>query len=296
MQGSQSVKSPYNKLRIDPQEQADGMPEKAPFRLDGRVALVTGSTRGLGKQMALALAQAGARTAMNYANDREVAAAAFADLQRVATDACLVQADVTNPQAVERMCREVADKLGPIDILVVNATCPQPELPFEEYEWEFFQSMLDFFVKSPVLLMKSCLPHMKQQRWGRIIHITSEVVALAAAPFSAYVAAKGGQTGLALSTARELAGSGITVNMVAPGWIPVERHADYSPDALRNYAANVPTGRLGTPDDVAPAVVYLASEEAGFITGQTLAVNGGNSVLRSTLGDALAMSAAVSSR
>jgi len=145
--------------------------------------------------------------------------------------------------------------------------------------------MLDYFVKSPVLLTRACLPHMKQQHWGRIIHITSEVLALAAAPFSAYVAAKGGQTGLALSTARELAGSGITVNMVAPGWIPVERHIDCSPEAIRRYATGVPAGRLGTPRDVAASVVYLASEEAGFVTGQTLSVNGGNTVLRSVLGD-----------
>jgi 3-oxoacyl-[acyl-carrier protein] reductase len=160
------------------------------FRLDGRVALVTGSTRGLGKEMALSLARAGAKTAMNYANDAEVAARAFAELETIAADACLVRADVTDPRGVQKMCAEVAAKLGPIDILVINATCSQPELPFEQYEWEFFQTMLDFFVKSPVLLMKECLPHMKQQRWGRIIHITSEVLALASAPFSAYVAAK----------------------------------------------------------------------------------------------------------
>ncbi len=262
------------------------------FRLDGRVALITGSTRGLGKEMALALAQAGARVAMNYANDRAVAEATFADLQRVSQDSCLVAADVTDAASVDAMCRQVADQLGPVDILVINATCPQPELPFEEYQWEFFQRMLDFFVKSPVLLMKSCLPHMKQQRWGRIVHITSEVVALANAPFSAYVAAKGGQTGLALSTARELAGSGITVNMIAPGWIPVERHAGATQEQLNGYAARVPAGRMGVPHDVAPAVVYLASEEAGFVTGQTLAINGGNSVLRSTTEPSLASAAA----
>jgi 3-oxoacyl-[acyl-carrier protein] reductase len=117
------------------------------------------------------------------------------------------------------------------------------------------------------------------------VHITSEVVALASSPFSAYVAAKGGQTGLALSTARELAGSGITVNMLAPGWIPVERHANYSTESLNHYAAGVPAGRMGTPEDVAPTVVYLASEEAKFVTGQTLSVNGGNTVLRSVLGE-----------
>lgn len=266
------------------------------FRLDGRVALVTGSTRGLGKQMALALASAGARVAMNYANDRETAEAAFLELQGVSSDCCLVQGDVTDEASVNSMCREVASSLGAIDILVVNATCSQPELSFEGYDWAFFQTMLDFFVKSPVLLMKACLPHMKEQRWGRVIHITSEVLALASAPFSAYVAAKGGQTGLALSTARELAGSGITVNMIAPGWIPVERHAGYSAEQMNGYAARVPAGRMGVPSDVAPAVVYLASNEASFVTGQTLSVNGGNTVLNTALGDALSMSALGASR
>jgi 3-oxoacyl-[acyl-carrier protein] reductase len=255
------------------------------FRLDGRVALVTGSTRGLGKEMALSLARAGAKTAMNYANDTALAEAAFAELKAIASDACLVRADVTSQTEVHNMCAEVAKKLGDIDILVVNATCSQPELPFEQYDWEFFQTMLDFFVKSPVLLMKECLPHMKQQQWGRIIHVTSEVLALAVAPFSAYVAAKGGQTGLALSTARELAGSGITVNMVAPGWIPVERHAQASSEALEKYRLGVPAGRMGIPSEVAPAVVYLASEEARFVTGQTLSVNGGNSILKDAFGE-----------
>lgn len=274
-----------NNRRIDHPAQPGGMLNGKSFRLDGHVALVTGSTRGLGKQIALALAHAGARVAMNYANDRAVAEAAFADLQRQSSDVFLAQGDVTNPDSVQALCDQVASALGPIDILVVNATCSQPQLAFEEYDWEFFQSMLDFFVKSPVLLMKSCLPHMKQQGWGRVIHITSEVFALASPRFSAYVAAKGGQTGLALSTARELAGSGITVNMVAPGWIPVERHADCSAESLDSYRAGVPAGRLGTPQDVAPTVVYLASEEAAFVTGQTLSINGGNTVLRSAISE-----------
>lgn len=255
------------------------------FRLDGRVALVTGSTRGLGKQIAVDLAKGGARVAMNYANSRETAEAAFADLQAVTDQCCLVQGDVTDAAEVERMCREVADQLGPIDVLVINATCAQPELPIEEYDWDFYQRMLDFFVKSPVLFTKACLPHMKEQGWGRIIHITSEVLAMANAPFSAYVAAKGGQTGLALSCARELADTGVTVNMIAPGWIPVERHADAPDEAKEGYKANVPAGRMGVPSDVSPAVRYLASNGSQFVTGQTISVNGGNSVLRSVVGE-----------
>ena len=119
------------------------------------------------------------------------------------------------------------------------------------------------------------LPHMKQQRWGRIINITSEVYHRAVSPFSAYVAAKGGQIGWSRSMSRELAPFGITVNTVAPGWIPVERHEKESPQVKAAYQALIPAGRWGVPQDVADAVLYLASPEASFVTGQTLCVNGG---------------------
>jgi 3-oxoacyl-[acyl-carrier protein] reductase len=248
------------------------------FSLDGRVALVTGSSRGLGKQIALELGRRGARVAMNYANDRAVAAAAFDELSTAAPRAHLVQGDVTDPAAVDRIYREVNDALGPIDIVVPNATCPQPQLPFEQYEWPFFQRMLDFFVKSPVLLIKACLPHMKAQHWGRIIQITSEVFAIGNPNFSAYVAAKGGQTGLSRSLARELAPWGITINMIAPGWIPVERHIDDPQEDKDAYFATIPAARWGTPADVAAAAVFFASDEASFVTGQTVSVNGWHTV------------------
>lgn len=248
------------------------------FHLDGHVALVTGSTRGLGKGIALELARGGARVAMNFANDRATAERAFADLQAVSRDSCLVAGDVTDAAGVESIYGEVRDRLGPVDILVLNATSPQPQLPLEEYDLAFFQEMYDFFVKSPVLLTKACLPHMKRQRWGRIVHITSEVFTLGVPNFSAYVAAKGGQTGLARSLARELAPWNVTVNMVAPGWIPVERHENDPPEQKAAYLAEVPAGRWGVPTDVAAAVAFFASDEAAFITGQTISVNGGHTV------------------
>lgn len=248
------------------------------FDLNNRVALVTGSSKGLGKAMVLELAKAGAKVAINYANSREPAERTLAEVAATGAACCLIQGDVTDERDIAHLCDEVASTLGPIDILVPNATCDQPELPFEEYDWAFFQRMLDFFVKSPVLLTKACLPHMKRQGWGRIIQITSEVFTIGVAPFSAYVAAKGGQVGLSRSLARELAPHGITVNMVAPGWIPVERHEKYSPEAKANYLAGVPVARWGVPEDVAHAVVYLASNEAAFVTGQTIHVNGGRTV------------------
>ena len=136
--------------------------------------------------------------------------------------------------------------------------------------------MLDFFVRSPYLLTRRALPHMRGQKWGRIINITSEVFHRSVSPFSAYVAAKGGQIGWTRSMASELAPDGITVNSVAPGWIPVERHESDPQEMKDSYKAIIPMGRWGLPQDVAYAIVYYASNEASFVTGQTICVNGGN--------------------
>ncbi len=245
------------------------------FSLKGRVALVTGSSRGLGRAMAFALGRAGAKVAFNYHNSRETAERAFAEYQKEKLEGMLVQADVTNEDSVNRMAKQVAEKLGPIDIIVINATCDQPHKPIEEYDWAFFQSMVDFFIKSPFLLTRACLPHMKQQRWGRIINIGSEVVARGVPNFTAYVAAKGGQNGFHRSLANELAPWNITVNMICPGWIPVERHANDPQSEKDGYRALVPLNRWGVPGDLDGAVTFLASEASSFITGQSLHVNGG---------------------
>ena len=248
------------------------------FSLAGRVALVTGSTRGLGRAMAMALGRAGAKVALNYANRQETAAAAFAEFEDAGLEGITVRADVTDAGEVERMYAEIAESLGPIDILIPNATCSQPLKPIEEYDWDFYQTMLDFFVKSPFLLTRACLPHMKRQGWGRIINITSEVFERGSTPFTAYVAAKGGQVGFSRSLASELAPSGITVNTVAPGWIPVERHADDPQEAKDSYLGTIPMGRWGVPDDICGAVVFLAGNTSSFITGQNLTINGGITV------------------
>lgn len=246
-----------------------------PFSLAGRVALVTGSSRGLGRAMATALGRAGAKVAFNYGHSKDTAEAAFAAYRREGLEGCLVQGDVTDETEVTRMVAAITVQLGAIDILVPNATCAQPQLPIEEYDWAFHQRMLDFFVKSPYLLTRRALPHMKERRFGRIVNITSEVYHRSVSPFSAYVSAKGGQIGFSRSMSQELAPYGITVNTVAPGWIPVERHASDPQEMKDQYKALIPMKRWGTPEDVAWAVLYLVSEQASFVTGQTLCVNGG---------------------
>jgi 3-oxoacyl-[acyl-carrier protein] reductase len=251
-------------------------PSPAPiFSLAGRVALVTGSSTGLGLATASCLGRAGAKVAVNYANNQARADRALAELEAAGVTARLFRADVTDEREIDGMFTAIEGSLGPVDIVVVNATPEQPQRPIEEYDWAFYQQMLDFFVKSPYLLTRRALPGMKARRHGRIINVTSEVFLLGVAPFSAYVAAKGGQTGWSRSMCHELAPHGITVNMIAPGWIPVERHEKDPQEAKDGYLASVPAARWGRPQEVGWAAVYLASDEAGFVTGQTIAVNGG---------------------
>ncbi len=242
--------------------------------LAGHVALVTGSSTGLGKAILFRLAAAGAKVVMNYAHDRSRAQAAFADLQEAGGEGLLIRASAIDQGEIDAMIAEATAKLGPVDIVVPNATPDQPLKPIEEYEWDFYQQMLDFFVKSPYLLARATLPGMKAQQWGRIVNIGSEVFPAAVGNFSAYVAAKGGQIGWTRSMATELAPSGITVNVVNPGWIPTERHADDPQEDKDAYVATTPMGRWGRAEEVGDAVLYFASPEAGFVSGQTLNVNG----------------------
>ncbi len=249
--------------------------EPRSLSLQGKVALVTGSSKGLGKAIAFALGKAGAKVAFNYANHQDSAEATFADFQARGGDGLLIRADVTDEKHVAKMCHAVHNKLGPIDIVVVNATPAQPQKPFELYDWAFHQQMLDFFVKSPFLLTRSVLPSMKERRFGRIVNIGSEVFRRGVPNFAPYVAAKGAQAGWTRSMAAELAPWQITVNIVSPGWIPVERHQHDPQEQKDAYKALIPMRRWGVPADVGGICAFLASDAASFITGQDIAVNGG---------------------
>ena len=255
------------------------MTEREPLMdLRGKVALVTGSSAGLGHEIACALGLAGAHVALNYAHDEARAKAAMSRYLETGATGALFQADVTDEVAIDGLVKAVTRDLGAIDILVVNATPSQPQRALEDYQWDQVQAMLDAFVKSPFLLSQKVVGSMKDTGWGRIIHIGSEVLDEGTPNFSAYVAAKGAQNGLSRSLAKELAPWGITVNMVSPGWIPVARHQGVSQADKDAYLESVPMGRFGTPNDVASAVTFLASEHAAFMTGANLHVNGGRSV------------------
>jgi 3-oxoacyl-[acyl-carrier protein] reductase len=243
--------------------------------MNRRVALVSGSSRGLGRYVALRLARDGLAVAVNGLQGDGPAEEAVTEIRAEGGEAEAFAGDVTDEAQVAVLVAAIEREIGPVDVLVVNATGPQPEALLEDVAWEDHLAQLDFFVKSPVLLGRAVVPGMRERRWGRIIQIDSEVVDLPPPGRSAYVTAKAAQIGLARSWARELAQHGITVNAVAPGFVPVERHADVGPEVREAYLASVPAGRMGLPEDVAHAVSFFASEAAGFITGQRLVVDGG---------------------
>lgn len=243
---------------------------------NSRVALVTGASRGLGAAIARRLGGDGFAVAVNYRHNRDLAEAVAGDINADGGRAAVFGADVTSETEVEKLVSDVAASLGRVEVLVINATGPQPELPFEEYEWSDFEDQIACFVKAPVLLVKHTLGAMKQARWGRILNIGSEVSENCRPIFSAYVAAKSAQLGLTRTWAKEFGPWNITVNSVNPGWIPTERHVGTPPESLDAYRAGVPLGRMGVPADVAAAIAFLASDDANFITGQRLSVNGGN--------------------
>ena len=241
----------------------------------GRVALVTGSSRGLGAEIARRLARDGLAVAVNGRRGDELAESVARGIRGGGGAADAFCADVTDEQQARELVEAITGQLGPVDVLVLNATGPQPEAPLSEVSWADHLDQLNFFVKSPVLLGRAVLPAMQARRYGRIVHIDSEVARNPPPGRSAYATAKSAQVGLTRSWASELAPFGITVNTVAPGFIPVERHADV-PARVRNaYLASVPAGRMGTPADIAHAVSFFASEPAGFITGQRIVVDGG---------------------
>ncbi|MGZ4314749.1 MAG: SDR family NAD(P)-dependent oxidoreductase [Gaiellaceae bacterium] len=240
-----------------------------------RVALVTGSSRGLGRTIAQRLARDGLAVAVNGLHGDGHALEVADTIRKEGGTADAFTADVTDESQVGDLVAAVTDRLCAIEVLVLNATGPQPEASMAKVAWEDHLAQLDFFVKSPVLLGRAVLPAMQARGFGRIIQIDSEVADRPPPGRSAYATAKSAQIGLTRAWARELAHLGITVNTVAPGFIPVERHADVPGEAKAAYLATVPTGRMGTPEDIAHAVSFFASEAASFITGQRLVIDGG---------------------
>ncbi|MGL6194388.1 MAG: SDR family NAD(P)-dependent oxidoreductase [Thermoguttaceae bacterium] len=238
-----------------------------------RVVLVTGASRGLGAAIAKRLGKDGFRVAVNYFNSQKRADEVVKEIVDNGGMAMAFKADVTQERDVKQLINEITATWGNVEILINNATGPQPDLPIEEYTWKDFEDQINFFIKAPFMLMQELIGPMKEARWGKIINIGSEVAEDCRPNFSAYVTAKCAMLGLTRTWALEFAPWNIAVNLIAPGWIPTERHKDQQAK-LEQYRARIPMGHHGVPEDVASAVSFLAAEETTFISGQRLSVNG----------------------
>jgi 3-oxoacyl-[acyl-carrier protein] reductase len=242
--------------------------------LSGKVALVTGGSRGIGRAVCLRLAEMGALVMVNYVTRPEAAAETVAAIRQAGGEAYPVQFDVSDTGATQESIKKIVADHGRIDILVNNAGVTRDGLlaTMKEEDWD---RVMAINLKGAFTCIKaSCRPMMKR-RWGRIVNITS-VVGYAGNPGQAnYAASKAGLVGLTRSAARELASRGITVNGVAPGYIETDM-TDGLPEAVKDkILSEIPLGVLGQAEDVAAAVAYLASDEARYVTGQTIHVNGG---------------------
>ena len=242
--------------------------------LDGKVALVTGASRGIGRAIALRLASEGAKVAINYAGNTAKAEAVKAEIEQNGGEAILVQADVSDSASVDAMVAKVVEAFGQIDILVNNAGITRDGLMMRMKD-EDFDAVINTNLKGVFYCTKVVSKLMMKKRSGRIINMASVVGLMGNAGQTNYAAAKAGVIGFSKSAAKELAARGITVNMVAPGFIATDMTAEMKDKAKEMTLAGIPLKRMGEPEDVANAVLFLASDNASYITGQTINVDGG---------------------
>ena len=241
---------------------------------DKKVVLVTGSSRGLGRAMALEFAKKGYDVAVHYARSAAPAEAVAQEARALGVKASVFCADVSDAAACQSLVDEVNKTFGSLDVLVNNAGITRDTLTLrmKEDDW---RDVLETNLSSGFFVTKSALRGMLRRKWGRVINISSVVGITGNVGQANYVAAKAGLLGLTKALAAEYASKGITVNAVAPGFIESDMTAELTDELRESYLARIPVGRFGKPEEVAKAVVFLAGEDAAYINGQTLTVDGG---------------------
>lgn len=242
--------------------------------LNSKVAIVTGASRGIGKEIVLTLAKTGANVVINYMGNKELAEGVAEEAKKLGRDALVIQADVSTSDGVENLVSKTLDHFGRIDILVNNAGITRDNLiiRMKEEDWD---KVIDTNLKSVFLTSKAVGKIMMKQREGKIVNISSVVGTLGNAGQANYVAAKSGVIGLTKSLARELAPRGINVNAVAPGFIQTDMTANLTDNIKEKLLEQIPLARLGETKDIANIVKFLVSDEASYMTGQVIHVDGG---------------------
>lgn len=242
--------------------------------LQGKNALVTGASRGIGREIALELARQGANVAVNFSGNEAKAQQVVEEIKAIGCKAIKVQADVANETSVKEMVKEVIGEFGTLDILVNNAGVTRDNLLMRMKEEEFDQ-VINTNLKGVFVCTKAVTRQMMKQKAGQIINVSS-IVGVSGNPGQAnYVAAKAGVIGLTKTTAKELASRNIRVNAVAPGFISTDMTDALTDEQQAGMLDMIPLGKLGKPEEVAKVVRFLASEDASYITGQTIHIDGG---------------------
>ncbi len=242
--------------------------------LDGKVAIVTGGGRGIGACVSRVLATHGATVAVNYSASREKAEEVVAEITAAGGTAQAFAADVRDGEQVRRMVAEVVSAFGQVDGVVNNAIGGRQMGALEEAAMEDYVTAFDFGCRAVVEMIQAVRPHMQAQGGGRIVNIVTELWNMAPANWSVYMAGKGAMVGISRSLACELGPDGITVNMVAPGWMVTEK-VDVSSEGSRNFARSLPLRRHGSGDEIGKACVFFLSDLASYVTGTYLPVSGG---------------------
>ncbi len=242
--------------------------------MKGRVALVTGGSRGIGRAIALKLSSLGADVAILYAGREDAAREAVGLLERQGSRALAIQCDVSDYRQAEAAVKQVAETLGNVDILINNAGIVRDALAMRMSP-EDFAAVVDVNLNGAFHMIRACLPALVRRRSGRIVNITSVAGLMGNAGQANYASSKAGLVGLTKAIAREVASRGITVNAVAPGFIETDMTGSMAPATLEKGISALPKGRLGSVEDVANAVAFLAGDGAGYITGCVLKVDGG---------------------